>query len=318
VEIRFSIKDTGIGISKEGISKLFQPFSQVDVSTTRKYGGTGLGLIIAKRLANQMRGDVFVNSQLGVGSEFGFTAKFKMDMNRIYQIPQIALEGLKALILDDNETNIKILEKYLQFWGCKSDSFTSSYEAFSSLKRAASEGNPYDFVLSDYMMPEMDGFGFARLVRNDEITKNTVMILLSSMTQLSLKKDFELAGFQAYLYKPLKLDQLKRTLLQVLFSERLPEIEKKIAEEQLEKLPKLRILLAEDNIINQKVASTVLRKMGHEVVIANNGLEAFNYFRDEKFSAILMDMQMPEMGGIEATQKIRAYNEQFTAGNDID
>lgn len=310
VEIRFSIKDTGIGISKEGITKLFQPFSQVDVSTTRKYGGTGLGLIIAKRLANQMKGDVFVNSQLGIGSEFGFTAKFKMDMNKLYHLPQIAIEGLTALILDDNKTNIKILEKYLQFWGCNTDSFTSPYEAFSKLKKSALEGNPYDFVLSDYMMPEMDGFGFARLVRNDEITKNTVMILLSSMTHLSLKKDFELAGFQAYLYKPLKLDQLKRTLLQVLFSERLPEIEKKIVEEQLEKLPKLRILLAEDIIINQKVASTVLRKMGHEVVIANNGLEAFDYFINENFSAILMDMQMPEMGGIEATQKIRAYEKE--------
>ncbi|NOR88138.1 MAG: response regulator [Bacteroidales bacterium] len=306
VEVRFKVKDTGVGISKEGMNKLFKPFSQVDASTTRKFGGTGLGLVIAKRLANQMKGDVFVTSEVGVGSEFTFTAKLKMDMSKAYTQPDIEMAGLTALILDDNLTNIKILKKYLNFWGCKSKSATSAYEAYELLKSSYQEGERFDFVLSDYMMPEVDGFGFAQMVRRNPITKEIPMILLSSMTHLSLKKEFKSAGYQAYLYKPIKIEQLKRTLLHVLFSEEL-EITKQEAKVSISSMPKLHILLAEDNIINQKVAVTVLRKMGHTIDVADNGLIAVEKYHEGNYQVILMDMQMPVMDGLEATRLIRAY-----------
>ncbi len=312
VEILFKIQDTGVGISKEGMKKLFKPFSQVDASTTRKFGGTGLGLIIAKRLANQMKGDVAVESEMGEGSIFSFTAKLKMDMNKTYEEPEIELAGLKALILDDNATNVKILEKYLGFWGCKSDSAYSAYEAFKFLEESYDNHQPYDFVLSDYMMPDIDGFGFSKMVRNNPKTKNAVMILLSSMTQLSLKKEFQTAGFQAYLYKPIRLDQLKRTLMHVLFSEELVEQKEKKTKQNKYKIPPLKILLAEDNLINQKVAITVLEKLGHQVDIAENGLQAVQKFEQNKYHVILMDMQMPEMDGLEATRIIREYENEKT------
>jgi len=309
-EIRFSVKDTGVGISKEGLRKLFKPFSQVDASTTRKFGGTGLGLVIAKRLAKQMKGDVFVDSQLGSGSEFSFTAKFKMDMSKLYVQPDIELQGLNALILDDNDVNISILKKYLEFWGCKSKSATNAYDAFELLKSSYQHGPVFDFVLSDFMMPEIDGFGFAKMVRNNPITKDAIMILLSSMTHLSLKKEFKEAGYQAYMYKPIRLDQLKRTLLHVLFSEDLNEQSEEENNQIKSKLPELKILLAEDNIINQKVAVTVLKKMGHQVDIAENGLIALKKFQSQKYHIILMDIQMPEMGGLEATKLIREYENE--------
>ncbi|OYT15807.1 MAG: hypothetical protein B7C24_11035 [Bacteroidetes bacterium 4572_77] len=310
VEIRFSVKDSGVGISKEGMKKLFKPFSQVDASTTRKYGGTGLGLVIAKRLANQMKGDVFAKSQIGKGSEFSFTAKLKMDMTKAYKQPDIELAGLTALILDDNKTNIQILKKYLQLWGCKSKSATRAHDAYDLLKKSYEENKAFDFVLSDYMMPEVDGFGFAKLVRNNPILKDTPMILLSSMTHLSLKKEFKTAGYQAYLYKPIKIDQLKRTLGHILFSEAPAEEDKEKRQDKPSTLRNMRVLLAEDNIINQKVAATVLRKLGHFVEIAENGLITVEKYQKGKYDLILMDIQMPEMGGLEATRIIREYEQE--------
>jgi PAS domain S-box-containing protein len=310
VEILFKVKDTGVGISKEGMDKLFKPFSQVDASTTRKFGGTGLGLVIAKRLSHQMKGDVSVESEVGKGSTFSFTAKLKMDMAKMYEEPQIELSGLNALILDDNETNIQILQKYLGFWGCTSASATCAYDAFELLKKSYEDKKPYDFVLSDFMMPDIDGFGFAKMVRNNAQTKNATMILLSSMTQLSLKKEFKKAGFQAYLYKPIKLDQLKRTLMHVLFSEKLEEEKTEQAQALSSDIKPLNILLAEDNMINQKVACTVLKKLGHHTVVAPNGLEAVQLFEKNKYDIILMDMQMPEMDGLEATRIIREYEKE--------
>ena len=310
VEIKFTVKDTGVGISKEGKEKLFKPFSQVDASTTRKYGGTGLGLVIAKRLANQMKGDVFVKSELGEGSEFSFTGKFKMDMTKLYVQPDIELTGLNALIVDDNETNLQILKKYLQFWGCSSQSADNAYEGFSLLKESYDNGKPFDFVLSDYMMPDIDGFGFAKMVKNNKTTKDALMILLSSMTHLTLKKEFKTAGFKAYLYKPIKIDQLKRTLMHVLFSESLEEEEVKTNTKTDDKLPSLKILLAEDNIINQKVAATILKKMGHEIDIAADGLIALEKFQSNTYDIILMDMQMPQMDGLESTVLIREFEKE--------
>ena len=309
-EIVFKIKDNGVGISKEGMNKLFKPFSQVDVSTTRKYGGTGLGLIISKRLANIMKGDVFAESEVGKGSTFGFNARFTMDMSKLYQQPEIELAGLKALILDDNETNIKILQKYLEFWGCQSDTATSAHEAFDLLKKSFLEQNRYDFVLSDYMMPDIDGFSFAKMVRTNPLTQNTRLILLSSMTQLNHKQEFIAAGFQAYLYKPIKLEQLKRTLMQVLFSEEQigPEINTSESKQKITR--ELSILIAEDNLINQKVALTILKKLGHKVDLAENGLQAVEKFELNNYDVILMDMQMPEMNGLEATRIIREYEQE--------
>ncbi len=309
-EIVFKIKDNGVGISKEGMNKLFKPFSQVDVSTTRKYGGTGLGLIISKRLANIMKGDVFAESEVGKGSTFGFSARFTMDMSKLYEQPEIELSGLKALILDDNETNIKILKKYLEYWGCLSDAATSAHEAFDLLKKSCLNQNRYDFVLSDYMMPDIDGFSFAKMVRTNPLTQNTRLILLSSMTHLNHKQEFIAAGFQAYLYKPIKLEQLKRTLMQVLFNEE--QLEQTVATNESKQniTRKLSILIAEDNLINQKVAMTILKKLGHQVDLAENGLQAVQKFELNHYDVILMDMQMPEMNGLEATRIIREYEQE--------
>lgn len=310
VELLFKVKDTGVGISEEGMGKLFKPFSQVDPSTTRKYGGTGLGLIIAKRLSNQMNGDVSVESEVGKGSTFSFTAKLKMDMNKPFEEPEIELSGLNALILDDNETNIRILQKYLSFWGCTSKAATCAYDAFEMLKESYETGKIFDFVLSDYMMPDIDGYGFVKMVRNNPQTRDTVMILLSSMTQLSLKKEFKKAGYQAYLYKPVRLDQLKRTLMHVLFSEESVKEEEKKISKPSSKMRSVEILLAEDNIINQKVALTVLNKMGHHIDVAENGLEAVQLFEKKKYDIILMDVQMPVMNGLEAARIIREYENE--------
>jgi len=308
VKVMFRVKDTGIGISDEGIRKLFQSFSQVDPSSTRKFGGSGLGLAISKRLVSKMKGDFHVESKVGAGSSFDFTAVFeRIPEEEISDSFLDLVRGLNVLIVDDHESNRLIFRKYLERWECDSDEADSASMALSMMHDKVRIKKPFDIVLVDFQMPEMDGIQMAKSVKNDPELKNHKLILLSSMTDLLTRQEIIDAGFNASLNKPVKLDQLKRSIAEVLkkrqvkpFSDEGKDV--KVLEKHERKL---NVLLAEDNQINRKVALVTLNKLGHNTDIAENGKIAVGLFEKNRYDLILMDIYMPEMDGLEATAEIR-------------
>ncbi len=311
VKIIFKIKDTGIGISEEGKSRLFQNFSQVDSSTTRKYGGTGLGLVISKKLSEQMGGNVFVESEEGVGSVFGFTAWLKQDADPGLNNQGLSntLPSLHVLVVDDNHTNLKIFGKYLQYWNCSSEFADMPVKGLEMLRAASVIGKKFDIVLVDFQMPEMDGMQFAKEVKSDHAIKHNNLILLSSITDLLKKDVIEKAGFSAYLNKPVKISQLKEAVQKTLGRTGAShgQDKKMLLRREINIKPKKKwkILLAEDNKINQKVALFAFKKLGFEADLAENGLEVLEKMKQKEYDIIFMDVQMPKMDGIEATIRIR-------------
>jgi len=305
LEIQFAVRDTGIGIPKEKLNKLFKSFSQVDASTTRQYGGTGLGLAISKQLCELMGGKIWVESEDGNGSTFFFTIKAEateIPYPDFINNPNPVLKNKNILILDDNETNRKLLVNQIKPWGIKSVVFESGIDALKKLK----SGKKYDLGLIDMQMPQMDGISFAMEV--NKLKNKFPLLLLTSHGQPKQYAKEISEHFDSYLIKPLKKAQLSRSML-TLFERRKSadkfKSRKVLIDESFAKEYPLRILLAEDNLINQKVADRLLSKLGYKIDIVGNGIEAFNAVNKISYDIVLMDVQMPELDGVEATQKIQ-------------
>ncbi len=310
--LRFEVADTGIGIPKEQQDRLFKSFSQVDASTTRKYGGTGLGLAISKRLSEMMDGQIGVESEKGKGSTFWFTAKFEKQKEtaplKAFQKADVSNQYI--LIVDDNKTNRFVLREQLTFFGCTFDEASNGATALEMLKSAKADGKPFNIAILDMQMPEMNGKTLGQKIMSDPKLKNTILIMLTSIGERGDASRMKNIGFSAYLTKPVKQSQLLDCLA-VVIGKKTEEVENNddaiITRHTLSEYSrqKINILLAEDNMINRKVAVRLLEKMGFNVDTAENGRKALDALEASEYDVVLMDVQMPEMDGFEATAEIR-------------
>jgi CheY-like chemotaxis protein/anti-sigma regulatory factor (Ser/Thr protein kinase) len=309
--ILFSITDTGIGIQLEKQEKIFDAFEQANDSTTREYGGTGLGLSITVRLVDMMKGRIWVQSEIGKGSVFHFTVWLALSTEPASRrIPSdvSSLKDVNVLVVDDNATNRRILEESLRAWGMKATSVDGGKAALDEMKKGEITGNSFALILIDYMMPEMDGFELAKKIKATPSFANSKLIMLTSAGQRGdAAKCLEL-GISAYLLKPINQQQLLETICGSLQTNTDTKTSPSLLTRHSirESKRSIKILLAEDNLINQKLAVSLIQRMGHKVSIAQNGNQALEAIEREKFDIILMDVQMPEMDGLEATQAIRA------------
>ena len=313
VVLRFIVRDTGIGIPPEKQRRIFDSFTQADTSTTRKYGGTGLGLTISARLVELMGGRIWVESEPGKGSAFNFTVHLGLWKGPpIRYIPEklFNMEELPVLVVDDNNTNRRILEEMLKNWRMSPSLADSGAAALKMLLKASSTGTPYRLMLLDINMPSMDGFQLAELIREERQWDDLVIIILTSSGMRGDSTHCRNLGIAAYLIKPVKQSALLDAIMTVLGSVEPSETPMPLITRHMLKDDALtaRILLAEDNPVNQKIAFNMLTKRGHDVVVAGNGKEALELLYDKDglpFDIILMDVQMPEMDGLEATAAIR-------------
>jgi signal transduction histidine kinase/CheY-like chemotaxis protein/HAMP domain-containing protein len=306
-ELTFSVRDTGIGIPQDRLGRLFESFSQVDVSTARKYGGTGLGLAISKRLTELMGGTMSVESRVGHGSEFRFTvrapsAEGAVPARRELRGTQPTLVGKRVLVVDDNETNRRILGAYLDSWGMQVSLTGSPREVVGWVEA----GEAFDIGVLDMHMPEMDGVTLARAIRQHRPPTALPLLLFTSLGRR--EADAASVGFAAHLMKPIKPSALFDALVGALAAQ--PTRVDRRAPVRLELDPAmaqrhpLRILLAEDNVVNQKLALRLLEQMGYRADVAANGLEAVAAVERQPYDVVLMDVQMPEMDGLEASREI--------------
>jgi CheY-like chemotaxis protein/HPt (histidine-containing phosphotransfer) domain-containing protein len=303
-KLHFAVRDSGIGIPEHRLSRLFESFSQVDPSTTRRYGGTGLGLAISKRLSELMGGTIWVESRVGEGSAFHFTIQAE-------QAPALAaahehgappqLHGRRVLIVDDNATNRHILVRQAQSWGMLARDTASSTQALEWIRR----GDPFDLAILDMHMPEMDGVTLAEEIRRYRDARELPLVMLTSLGSWG-----ELRGgveFAASLTKPIKPSQLYETLMSVFGATpagvQAPASREEPVERLAERMP-LRILVAEDNVVNQQLALLLLKKLGYRADVTADGLEALQALEREPYDVVLMDVQMPQMDGLEATRRI--------------
>jgi PAS domain S-box-containing protein len=314
VMLRFSVKDTGIGIAAEKQASLFQKFTQADASTTRRYGGTGLGLAISKQLAEMMGGEIGVISEEGVGSEFWFTSRFGKQAARDSNLtPPAEIGGIRMLVLDDNATNREILVTQLAAWGVRSDEAADGPAALLALARARDAGDPFAAAILDMQMPDMDGADVARAIKADPSLASTVLVLMTSLGNRGDSRQMEAIGFAAYLVKPVRQSDLFDCLSAVLAGRALADAV--LAEpthlpgvpEAIDELSRsgMRILLAEDNITNREVALGILKKLGLRADAVTNGAEAIRALEMLPYDLVLMDVQMPHIDGLEATRQIR-------------
>ncbi|NET37608.1 MAG: response regulator [Cyanothece sp. SIO1E1] len=307
-KICFAVQDTGIGIAPERLNRLFKPFSQVDSSTTRKYGGTGLGLIICKQLIEMMEGEIRVESEVGQGTTFYFTivAQATSSLRTIdFDTTQPQLKGKRLLIVDDNDTNRQILDKQATSWGMLTQVAQSGPEALQWLQ----QGQVLDMAVLDMQMPMMDGLELAAKIHALPDFKTLPLVMLTSMGQYEISKQAIEQHFAAFLNKPIKQSQLFDILTNILGGQQHIKIQgtrsqaSTIDHQLAEKLP-LRILLAEDNGVNQKLATQLLARMGYRADVAGNGLEVLEALDRQPYDVILMDVHMPEMDGLSATKQI--------------
>jgi signal transduction histidine kinase/CheY-like chemotaxis protein len=313
VTLKFSVRDTGIGMTEPQAAKLFQPFSQADSSTTRKYGGTGLGLTISKRLAEMMGGEIWVESQPGQGSTFCFTANFglgKEKAKRRYQ-PSSDLRGMKVLVVDDNATSREIFQEMLESFSFEVTLAASGREGLAELEKA-SESQPFEFVIMDWKMPGMDGIEVSRRIKNHTgFRKIPAIILVTAYGREEVMQQAQDVGLEGFLLKPVSASMLFDTIMHAFGREtddasRVPPRKEREAR-ALEHIQGARVLLVEDNEINQQVAQEILEGAGLWVTIAGNGQEAVEAVKKDDFDAVLMDIQMPVMDGYTATRKIREW-----------
>ena len=307
--LRFSIKDTGIGIPKDKLGLLFTKFNQADASTSRKFGGTGLGLAISKQLAELMGGESGVISDEGHGAEFWFTARFAKQTG-CNQALELAgnIRELHVLVVDDNATNCEVLVVQLAAWGVRVEEAPNGFMALQKLYLAKDANDPFQIAIIDMQMPGMDGATLARAVRNDEKLEETRLVLCASLGQRGDAKQMQKIGFDAYLVKPVRHGEIIVCLSSVMTGTVVPNQEKPIVTRHtIREIRRgmVRILLAEDNITNQQVALGILKKLGLRADAVANGAEAVKALENLPYDLVLMDVQMPEMNGYEATRLIR-------------
>ena len=309
VKLRFSVEDTGIGMTKEQSNRLFQAFSQADTSTSRKYGGTGLGLAISKRLVELMGGSIWVVSEPGCGSTFSFTGWFGLSEATVRKVAPMQLGSLKLLVVDDNASARRVLEDQLKIIGAEIQQAASGTEAIAAVKRADA-GRPFDVLLLDWRMPGLDGVETARRIRADKSLKSVpAIIIITAFGREEVRAEAELAGANGFLIKPVSQSTLIDALAEVFAPEHMTAVREAV-EATAYDLNGLRILLAEDNAINQQIAVELLEGVGVSVDVANNGRMVIDKLLAATdsipYDLVLMDLQMPEMDGYQATARIRA------------
>jgi CheY-like chemotaxis protein len=303
IELCFAVSDTGIGIPPEKQQLIFEAFSQGDPSTTRKFGGTGLGLAISSRIVELMGGSMSVVSNVGKGSTFYFTARMQVPTQASAAKAETPkeLQGMSALIVDDNLNSRAVLDQMLSAWGIQASTAASAEEALSMLATPEKQNSQYQLLVIDSRMPGMDGFSLVANIAKQRTKSAIVMMLTSDDYKAGVRRCHEL-GINSYLIKPVKRCELLAAIRRAMA----PEAEILTASPQVqEHLGQFRILLAEDNLVNQRLAVGLLEKMGHRVTVAQNGREALDLLQDRDFDLVLMDVQMPEMDGFAATKELR-------------
>jgi PAS domain S-box-containing protein len=314
IVLHFAVNDTGIGIAPENLKAIFDVFEQVDKGTTRRFGGTGLGLAICSRLVNMMGGRIWVDSQLGLGSTFHFTICCERAGDATFTVAPVDpawVQGVRVLVVDDNATNRRILEEMLGNWEMQPAVVSGAREALDCLREARGTDRPYELVLTDAHMPEQDGFALAEAIRNDTRLGSTIVMMLTSGDYPNDISRCEQLGIASYLLKPVKQSELLEAVMLALGAVAFQEEDvETAATEPIRQMQPLKVLVAEDSLVNQKLAEGLLRKHGHTITVVNNGREAIAALISESFDLVLMDVQMPEMDGLEATTTIRAREKQ--------
>ncbi len=317
VRLNFSVSDTGIGLTAEQRGRLFKPFSQADGSTTRKFGGTGLGLAISKELVEMMAGQIDCASEPGQGSRFWFEVNLGIsrEANNFKVQPRSELKGLRMLIIDDNATNRRILEHQACGWGMISATIECGSKGLQMLREAAADGEPYDLILLDMHMPEMDGLEVARALSADERINTARMVMLTSVGLRGDAQSARQAGVRAYLTKPVRQGDLYSCLTEVMgeiLTDATPQLVTRhsLAEALERKIIGRRVLVAEDNPVNQEVTMGMLRKLGFQVDLVADGRQAVEAVFASPYDLIFMDCQMPELDGYKATAEIRRFEQE--------
>ena len=309
--LKFSVRDTGIGMTAEQAAKLFQPFMQADSSTTRKYGGTGLGLTISKRLAEMMGGEIWVESEQGGGSTFSFTANFGLGKEKAKKKfrPSKDLRGMKVLVVDDNATSRGIFQDMLESFSFEVSVAASGEESITELE-TASKNKSFELIIMDWKMPGMDGIEASKRIKyHNDLSKIPRIILVTAYGQEEIMQQAEDLGLEGFLLKPVSPSMLFDAIMQA-FDEAVPETSRvaRRQEKEAEALKHIQgaqVLLVEDNEINQQVAKEILEGAGLNITLATNGQEAVNAVKENSYDAVLMDLQMPVMDGYTATREIR-------------
>jgi two-component system, sensor histidine kinase and response regulator len=320
--LQFEVSDTGIGIAPQNQKLIFDSFSQADSSTTRKYGGTGLGLTISTRLIEMMGGKIWVESDVGKGSHFHFTVRVGAVDTKVVEVGRIAppeiLRGVKALAVDDNRTNRRILEGMLKRWEMKPTSVEGGEEALAELSAAYKAQTPYGLILLDMHMPKMDGFTLVERIRQMPELSAAIVVMLTSAGHRGDAARCRELGISAYLLKPIRQSELREAIARVLGAAEqkgaIPLITRYSLHDARDPATVLRVLLAEDNLVNQRLVVRLLEKRGHRVAVAANGREALQALGKESFDLVLMDVQMPEMDGLEATAALRKNEKETGSG----
>ncbi len=309
VSLRFAVSDTGCGIPSEVRGGLFRPFQQADASTTRKFGGTGLGLAICRRIADLMGGEVGVESEPGQGSTFWLRVRFEKQPPSAVVEPAAELSGVRALIIDDNATNRRVLQHWLEGWRMRPAEAAGGPEALEAMRRASGEGDPFGIALIDMLMPGMDGLSLAQAIKADAVLNGARVVMLSSMGASPSPDELHSAGIAAYLSKPAKQSALYNCMFEAVTA-RHSSLATKAMPVAAQGGPSFmrrhfRVLVVEDNSVNQMVALLQLKKLGYEADVVGNGLEALEALGRQHYDLVLMDCQMPEMDGYAATVELR-------------